>query len=141
MWEQVGRLEVIYARRQVEDLDGGNGGQNPDPNDDEHENHENNVKLNSSISVQDPIGAPVACIRLLTDRHRISVTSQVVQCESEFECLMVVWEKGREKHERLLRPRLGSSDCAGKKRSLDELLDVVDVVDVSRHVRTYRQQE
>ena len=116
----MGRLEVILARKQTDDHENDNDNEH-DENENEDtdnteknhdKNNENNEKKRPAASAQ--IGAPVVCVRLLTDSHLIIMKNMKEKKEREFEVLMRVWELGREKHERLLRPRLGSSDCVGK---------------------------
>ena len=118
---------MILARKQIDDHEHDNDHDNENENDNEDtdnteknekneknhdKNNENNEKKRPAALSQ--IGAPVVCVRLLTDSHLIIMKNMKEKKEREFEVLMRVWELGREKHERLLRPRLGSSDCVGE---------------------------
>ena len=62
------------------------------------------------------VGAPVACLRLLTNSHIEALKIMKEKKERDFESLMRVWELGREKHERSLKPRLSSADCSGTEK-------------------------
>ena len=117
LWDQVGRLEVIYARKLSE--------QQENENDNDNENLENNSNENS-LSKSDPqnpgvsvsslmIGAPVVCLQLLTKSHIEMMKIMKEKKEREFGSLMQVWELGREKHERSLKPRLSAADCSGRE--------------------------
>ena len=79
------------------------------------ESSSRNGPQNPGVSLStSSVGAPVVCLRLLTDSHIMKLRSVREKKEKDFESLMNVWEMGREKHERSLKPRLGSSDCSGK---------------------------
>jgi hypothetical protein len=67
------------------------------------------------------LGVPALCLRSLViafvDFARRDKDAKI----QEFAQLLKVWEKGREKHERLLRPRLGSPDLADELAQLDNI--------------------
>jgi hypothetical protein len=67
------------------------------------------------------LGVPALCLRSLSiafvDFARRDKDAKI----QEFAQLLKVWEKGREKHERLLRPRLGSPDLADELAQLDNI--------------------
>ena len=62
------------------------------------------------------IGAPVACLQLLTNSHIEAIKIMKEKKERDFGSLMRVWELGREKHERSLKPRLSAADCSGTEK-------------------------
>lgn len=72
-------------------------------------------------SVGDGLSAPAVCMRLLSNAFSAYVAHVRINQEKQFAKLVRVWEKGREKHERLLRPRLGSPDAAEELAALDAI--------------------
>jgi len=93
LWAQVGRLETILNRRVDEDVPG------------------------ASV----PIGAPTATLSMLARGFLTAATQEFGDQETLFLRALKVLEKGREKHERLLRPRLGSPDAAAELQELDSI--------------------
>ena len=67
---------------------------------------------------QTKVGVPAACFRTLSAGYQKFTSLLVDRKVDHFEKLLKLWEKGKRKHERLLRPRLGSPDA------IDELLDL-----------------
>lgn len=67
------------------------------------------------------LGAPAVCLRALVASFIDFAKQDKEQKIEEFSQLLKVWEKGREKHERLLRPRLGSPDMAEELTQLDDI--------------------
>jgi len=65
------------------------------------------------------LGIPGVCVRLNTDANLRYLKYLCVEEEAKFMKLVKIWEKGREKHERLLRPRMGSPDAVDELADLD----------------------
>jgi hypothetical protein len=74
---------------------------------------------------QTKVGVPAACFRTLSSGYQQFISLLVDRKVDQFEKLLKMWEKGKQKHERLLRPRLGSPDA------IDELLSL-DVIEIER---------
>lgn len=104
LWGQTTRLEQILGRKPT-DGDGEGG-------DDDAAAADNNGG-NSVLS------APAVCMQLLTSAFTTYAAFERCTQEKQFMKLVRIWEKGREKHERLLRPRLGSPDAADELAQLD----------------------
>lgn len=118
LWAQVQRSEDILARHlvAVEDAENsklsGTAVAPPATGGDD-------LKVESKYTTK--LGAPSVCLRALVasfiDFARLDKEQKIV----EFSELLKVWEKGREKHERMLRPRLGSPDMAEELTQLDNI--------------------
>mmetsp|Transcript_117 Transcript_117/g.213 ORF Transcript_117/g.213 Transcript_117/m.213 type:complete len:1180 (-) Transcript_117:42-3581(-) len=68
---------------------------------------------------QTKVGVPAACFRTMSLGYEM-FTAQVIDRKVEqFAKLVRLWEKGKEKHERQLRPRLGSPDAIDELLALD----------------------
>ena len=67
------------------------------------------------------LGVPAICLRSLVAAFIHFAREDKTSKAREFDQLLAVWEKGREKHERLLRPRLGSPDLAEELSELDRI--------------------
>lgn len=92
LWGQVDKFEVLLARK-------------PGP----------------LLQPQSKAGVPAACFRILGLGYELYTSVQVDQKVEQFAKLLKVWEKGKEKHERLLRPRLGSPDAQEELEQLDAI--------------------
>jgi len=125
LWTQVYRAENILARHLV--LAKGNG----IPDKTEVESLEANSKYVTKL------GAPAASIRSVLAAFVHFAKKDKVEKEAEFNKLMRVWELGREKHERLLRPRLGSPDLADELSQLDDN-ESHRSAEMVQHVRKFR---
>ena len=69
LWDQVGRLEVIYARKLSEQQENDNDNENLENNSNENYLSKSDPQ-NPGVSVSSPmIGAPVVCLQLLTKSH------------------------------------------------------------------------
>lgn len=83
------------------------------------------------------LGAPAASIRsLLTAFIHFAMMDKAAK-EAEFTQLMRIWELGKEKHERLLRPRLGSPDQADELSQLDAI-ETQRSTEMVQHVGKFR---
>ena len=85
------------------------------------------------------LGAPAICMRALARAFVGFAKQDMLDRVAEFAQLLKVWEKGREKHERLLRPRLGSPDVVQELNELDakELQRSAELVE---NVHKFRSQ-
>ena len=92
LWGQVDKFEILLARK-------------PGPLD----------------QPQTKVGVPAACFRMLGLGYEQYTSLQVDQKVEQFAKLLKVWEKGKEKHERQLRPRLGSPDAQEELEQLDAI--------------------
>jgi hypothetical protein len=63
------------------------------------------ASIPASVSVSVSISVPAACLRLLTESYLTLTAADRKEREEKFARLVKVWELGREKHERQLRPR------------------------------------
>jgi hypothetical protein len=96
LWGQVARLEIILNRK----VDAGDDG-----------------APTSGVS----LGAPTAILSMLSRGFIAAAEQELNEQEVLFLRALKVLEKGREKHERLLRPRLGSPDAAAELQELDRI--------------------
>ena len=114
LWDQIARLELILNRKADTGAD--------DKDDEESEDVLGNAATDSSATLLSlGVGAPAACVRAITDASLLYASHCKTSREEKFFKLVRGWEKGREKHERLLRPRLGSPDAADELAELDGL--------------------
>jgi len=97
LWAQIERLELILCRKQIED-----------------------DKEEIPVSLLQ-VGVPAVCLRGITNAFLAFASYERAVKEENFAKLVRIWEKGREKHERLLRPRLGSPDAAEELTELDAM--------------------
>ena len=67
------------------------------------------------------LSAPASAIRLIVDATMRSLTYVREVEEKKFAKVVKAFGQVREKHERLLRPRLGSPDAADELRELDDM--------------------
>lgn len=114
LWAQVQRSEDILARHLVAGSAPGAtaaADDNVDPADE--------LKVESKYTTK--LGAPAICLRSHVNAFVDFAKQDKEQKILEFAQLLKVWEKGREKHERLLRPRLGSPDMADELSQLDSI--------------------
>ena len=98
LYAQTTRLEQVLGRK---------------PAGEEEEEEENPGK--------DMMTAPAVCMRLVATAFTTYADFDRRNQEKQFMKLVRIWEKGREKHERLLRPRLGSPDAVDELAQLDAL--------------------
>lgn len=118
LWAQVQRSEDILARHlvaveeAVSTKPNSNSPLPPATGGDE-------LKIESKYTTK--LGAPSVCFRALVASFINFAKQDKEQKIDEFSQLLQVWEKGREKHERLLRPRLGSPDMAEELAQLDNI--------------------
>eukprot|EP01041_Mallomonas_annulata_P008913 gene8913-18445_t len=129
LWLQIERMEQLTGRRnnnkaesevevEVEDGDGKNHQMNS--NAIQHTNSTSRGHGPATETNQSPLGtyytstststSPSICIRLITIHHLEQCRSLRFISENKFMKVVRVLTKGRELHERSLRPRLGSSD-------------------------------
>lgn len=94
LWLQVERSEILFQR---------------------HQNLEH-VEV-----VPRKIGFPALCLRSISEAFLVHAKLDQIERESSFRKLMNIWQKGREKHERLLRPRLGSPDVVEELNDLNNV--------------------
>ena len=95
LWAQIDRLELILCRKIFET--------------DEEEESANAARM-SALSL---------AVRSLGSAYAENLAQERAEMEKKFRKVLVVLEKGREKNERLLRPRLGSPDAADELTQLD----------------------
>lgn len=115
LWAQVERIEVILCRRVSE-----SHSRQPEEDDEDVDDGEWNGEVSSSM-ITKPLayGAPGLCLRLLVMGHTKFMRQLKDIRESSFMRVVHVLEKCREKHERNLRPRLGSPDAVDELNRLD----------------------
>ena len=94
VWSQIDRLELILCRKVFES--------------------EDEEKLYASR-----LGGPAVALRSIGSSYKSYVAQERTEMEKKFLQILYLLEKGREKHERLLRPRLGSPDAADELNQLD----------------------
>lgn len=85
------------------------------------------------------LGIPGVCMRLNTDANLRYLKYLREEEEAKFMKLVKIWEKGREKHERLLRPRMGSPDAVNELRELDEK-EKERSADLTTNVKAFRAE-
>jgi hypothetical protein len=119
LWAQLERLEVIVSRKE-------SIGAIAEAEDEEEDAVDVEGK-NAGITTLDKpsrsykLGAPAICVKNLLDAFIRHLSVEINILETDFAKLVRVWELGREKHERLLRPRLSSPDAADELTQLDEV--------------------
>ena len=125
LWGQVGRLESIFTRKQVED----DGDLDAEPDGPPQQQPQDLAVVSSPTHAALPpasagilaalrVGAPAVCLRLMTEALQALVKVDRDVREARFAQRVQAWELVKEKHERFLRPVLGSPDKA------DDLLDL-----------------
>ena len=137
LWTQVYRTENILARHLVLAKGGGSS------TDKEAATIRDESSFSSSSSQEangkyvTKFGAPAACIRSLLTAFIHFAKADKAAKEAEFAQLMRIWELGRAKHERLLRPRLGSPDLADELSQLDAI-EIQRSTEMVQHVGKFR---
>merc|ERR1711871_237390 len=109
IWGQVARMELLVSRRIEEDHDEATAPER--------------AKIATAHS------GPATILMMLSDSFLLAADAEMKTQEYNFKRVLSVLEKGREKHERLLRPRLGSPDAS-------EELQQLDTIEVERHEET-----
>jgi hypothetical protein len=118
LWAQVQRSEEILARHLVALKQEGDAGKTAALEATAGEGREGE-KLDSKYTTK--LGVPAICLRSLVASFIDFAKRDKEEKVQEFAQLLQVWEKGREKHERMLRPRLGSPDLADELSQLDNI--------------------
>ena len=133
LWAQIERLEIILGRSQAPKMNIPNGnqastmksideGEEEDDEEEENRQESDGMTLISKSSISRSMGIPEICLHLLMIGHMEYSKQQKEIRESKFLKVLDVLEKSRVKHERSLRPRLGSPD-ADAVQELAELED------------------
>ena len=120
------RFEVILSRRQDENSPNDKKG---DDDDDDDDNNNNRIISSSSSSSSSSslspyiyrLGSPAVCVLYLSRALVSLLKSERTEKEGAFMKLVKVWERGRDKNERLLRPKLGSPDAIDELNELDSM--------------------
>jgi hypothetical protein len=99
LWAQMERFEKILGRKPA-----GDG-----------EEEEDEESAGKGV-----VTAPGVCMRMITAATSQNILYQFNQEQVKFKKLMSVLQEARDKHERLLRPRLGSPDAAAELQELDD---------------------
>ena len=104
LWSQVDRLEIILRRKPLSIVNLAASQQN----------------LNSvSNAARITVGVPGVCMRYLCESFVTYLKKDQATRVDLFMKSVRIWVKGRDKHERLLRPRLGSPDAVDELNALD----------------------
>jgi hypothetical protein len=125
LWAQLERLEVIVSRK--EGIGAAANGDDEVVEEEENEDDNEQTGFKSGLLMTGPsarsykLGAPGICVKYLMDAFLRHLSTELQALETNFSKLVRVWELGREKHERLLRPRLSSPDAAEELAQLDEV--------------------
>jgi hypothetical protein len=120
LWKQVARYEVILSRRQ--DENNPNDNKKDDDDEDDDNNRTDNSRVSSSLSpFVYRLGSPAVIILYLSRALGAFMKCERIEREEAFMKLVRVWEKGRDKNERLLRPKLGSPDAIDELNELDQM--------------------
>lgn len=117
LWVQIERVEHILCRRVSEEHLSRPSEEDDDAEDDERAGE--GTAPNPRLSKSAAIGAPGLCLRLLFVGHMKFVRQLKGIRESAFLKVVRVLEKCRLKHERNLRPKLGSPDAVDELNGLD----------------------
>lgn len=106
LWSQVDRLEIILCRKSMSivNLAIQEAANNP-----------------NSVNTRIGVGAPAVCMRYLSESYLAYIKLEQQTKMDLFSKSIRVWVKGRDKHERLLRPRLGSPDAVNELEQLDAI--------------------
>ena len=104
LWSQVDRLEIILRRKPLSIVNLAASQQN----------------LNAvSNAARITVGVPGVCMRYLCECFVTYMKRDEATRVDLFMKSVRIWVKGRDKHERLLRPRLGSPDAVDELNALD----------------------
>lgn len=95
------------------------------------------AELHDTTKYVTKLGIPAVCIKSLCISFIDFASKDKVQKEAEFSQLLRVWELGRDKHERLLRPRLGSPDLADELSQLNKM-ELERSAEMTNHVGKFR---
>jgi hypothetical protein len=112
MYAQTERFEILLARKSS--VSKSSFAVNEDEDDEDEKIDENGSNL-------DHLGAPSTCMKFLTSAFIQYFKNDVDVKEKKFIGFLRNLEQGREKHERLLRPRLGSPDAVDELEELDSM--------------------
>ena len=136
LWAQVARSEDILARHLVAIEENASAKlPNGVPSLPPAVTAADELKVESKYTTK--LGAPAVCLRSLAASFVDFAKQDKEQKIEEFSQLLKVWEKGREKHERLLRPRLGSPDMAEELTQLDNI-ESQRSAELVEHVNKFR---
>ena len=128
LWGQVGRLESIFTRKHVED--DGDPDAEPDGSPQPQEaavvaspthHHADVPPTAEGVLAALRVGAPAVCLRLMAEALQALVKVDRDGREARFAQRVQAWELVKEKHERFLRPVLGSPDKADDLAALDRV--------------------
>jgi hypothetical protein len=123
------RFEKIMGRK----LDEGEEGEG---NGESKKSDEDVMKPKTESNV---VTAPGACMRMIFDAFKRNTEYILKQEEVKFRKVVQVLQEVRDKHERLLRPRLGSPDAADELQELDNK-EHERSVEYSDNVTKFRSQ-
>eukprot|EP00981_Chlorochromonas_danica_P015535 scaffold13008_cov159-Ochromonas_danica.AAC.2 len=128
LWSQVQRLDQLLQRFRVE---------NSKEGEDDHVESAAPQPVNpsealipllpptnttmSSITSILKVSIQGVCLKALAEAHIVLARRYWKQQADQFSELLTIWEQGRDKHERLLKPRLSSPDKAEELSSLDNM--------------------
>lgn len=112
MYAQTERFEILLARKSS--VAKSTLAENEDEDDEDEKMDDNGSNLNH-------LGAPATCMKFLTSAFIQYFKNDVEVKEKKFIGFLKNLEQGREKHERLLRPRLGSPDAVDELEELDTM--------------------
>lgn len=131
-WVQTERLEVLLARKTT-------GAPAAAAEEDEEPALGVGATDGSSGSVvlRYHLGIPAVCLRTLAQAFTLYIRCERRTQENKFLKLVRIWEVGREKHERMLRPRLGSADAADELAKLNAV-ELERSADLSGNIVKFR---
>lgn len=108
-WTQVYRFEIISSRKGPLNAD--------DIREDEDEENEDREGSTGVVGMK--LGISGVCLRYLVHAYISCIDLERKVREDQFLKVIKPFEQGRERHERLLRPRLGSPDAADELNDLN----------------------
>ena len=125
--EQVGRLESIFSRKQEVDEGTAEGGEEAEGSPAAPSSSNALVVASGggegggSVLTALRVGAPAVCLRLMTESLLVLAKHDRTNREARFAQRIAAWELVKEKHERFLRPVLGSPERSDDLAQLDRM--------------------
>lgn len=120
LWAQAQRLDQLMSRPKTNDEEG-DGAALESPAVPPATNTVSLLQPPSTTLPAVKLSVQGVCLLSLAQVHMALSTKHFKQQVAQFAELLAVWELGRDKHERLLKPRLGSPDKADELAALDKM--------------------
>lgn len=121
LWAQAERFDIVVSRRAPPAKDGSGTSAEDDEEADEdvQEKEDRSTTPSALVPAKKNFGCPSVNIMFITHAMTLFAKTNRKNLEDAFLKKIRAWEKKRDEHERLLRPRLGSPEAAEELAALD----------------------